>query len=99
MAVNTPQVIKITKALADPTRFSILQSIAATGESCCGELAKRFPITQATCSQHLKILTEAGLVTMRREGQFNHYRLVRETFEAYCHALGAAFEDVQPSRR
>lgn len=97
--MDTQQVIKITKALADPTRFSILQSIATTGESCCGELAKRFPITQATCSQHLKILTEAGLVRMRREGQFNHYRLVRKTLEAYCQALGAAFEDVQPATR
>lgn len=85
------QVIKITKALADPTRFSILQAIAGSGESCCGELAKRFPITQATCSQHLKILAEAGLVTMRREGQFNHYRLVRRVLDEYRHALGLAF--------
>jgi ArsR family transcriptional regulator len=91
-SVDQQQLIKISKALADPTRFSILQSIAATGESCCGELAKRFPITQATCSQHLKILTEAGLVTMRREGQFNHYRVVHSTLEAYRRALGVAFE-------
>lgn len=49
----TPQqVIKITQALADPTRFRILQTIANTGESCCGELARDFPITQATVSQH-----------------------------------------------
>lgn len=87
------QVIKITKALADPTRFRILQFIASAGESCCGELARHFPITQATCSQHLKILAEAGLVTMRREGQFHHYRLVRETLDAYRRALGAAFEE------
>ena len=92
------QVIKISKALADPTRFSILQAIASAGESCCGEIANRFPITQATCSQHLKILAEAGLVTMRREGQFNHYRLVREILDAYRHALGAAFDAVQPAR-
>ena len=95
--VHPQQIIKIAKALSDPTRFRILQSIAATGESCCGELAKRFPITQATCSQHLKILTEAGLVTMRREGQFNHYRLLRETLMAYCQTLGAAFEEGKPA--
>ena len=59
----TPQhVIKITKALADPTRFRILQTIANARESCCGELARDFPITQATVSQHLKILADAGLV-------------------------------------
>jgi ArsR family transcriptional regulator len=94
--VDQRTLIKIAKALADPTRFRILQSIAEGGESCCGELAKRFPITQATCSQHLRILTEAGLVTMRREGQFNHYRLVRETLTAYQQALGAAFTSGQP---
>lgn len=90
--MEQPQLIKVSKALADPTRFGILQAIAAAGESCCGELAKRFPITQATCSQHLKILTEAGLVTMRREGQFNYYRLIPNTLAAYRSALGVAFE-------
>jgi ArsR family transcriptional regulator len=94
--VDQHAVIKITKALADPTRFRILQAIAASNESCCGELAKQFPITQATCSQHLKILREAGLVTMRREGQFNYFRLVRETLNAYRQALGVAFESGHP---
>jgi ArsR family transcriptional regulator len=94
--VDQHALIKITKALADPTRFRILQAIATGGESCCGELAKQFPITQATCSQHIKILTEAGLVSMRREGQFNYYRLVRETLHAYRQALGVAFESGQP---
>ncbi len=89
--------IKITKALADPTRFRILQAIASAGESCCGELAKQFPITQATCSQHLKVLAEAGLVTMRREGQFNHYRLVRQTLVDYHQALAAAFDHARPT--
>ena len=97
--MNDQSVIKIAKALSDPTRFRILQSIASTGESCCGELAKRFPITQATCSQHLKILTEAGLITMRREGQFNRYRVVRETLETYCQTLGMAFQEGQPTSR
>jgi len=89
------QVMRITKALADPTRFRILQTIAAAGESCCSELATRFPVTQATCSQHLKVLTDAGLLTMRREGQFNFYRFVRNTLETYRCALAASFEGVQ----
>ena len=93
----TPEaVIKVSKALADPTRFRILQAIAATDEIACGALAARFPITQATCSQHLKVLVDAGLITMRREGQFNYYRLVRETLEAYCRAIGEAFAGVTP---
>ena len=88
--------IKITKALADSTRFRILQAIAAAEEISCGALANRFPITQATCSQHLKILADAGLIAMRREGQFHHYYLVRDTLEAYHRALEAAIAGAKP---
>ena len=94
----TPQhVMKITKALADPTRFQILQAIANTQERCCGELARDFPITQATVSQHLKILTDAGLVEPRRQGQFNYYRMRRDVFDAYQRTLATALVGT-PSR-
>jgi len=93
--MDQQQVMRITKALADPTRFRILQAIAAVGESCCSELATRFPVTQATCSQHLKVLTDAGLLTMRREGQFNYYRFMRDTLESYRSTLGTSFECVE----
>jgi ArsR family transcriptional regulator len=93
--MDQQQVIKITKALADPTRFRILQAVATSEEICCGDLAMRFPITQATCSQHLKVLTEAGLLVRRREGQFNYYRFVRDMLAAYRQALGVAFDEVQ----
>jgi DNA-binding transcriptional ArsR family regulator len=94
----TPEaVIKVSKALGDPTRFRLLQAIAATEEIACGALAARFPITQATCSQHLKVLVDAGLITMRREGQFNYYHLVRVTLEAYRRAVGEAFAGVTPT--
>ena len=90
------QLIKITKALADSTRFRILQAIAAAEEISCGALANRFPITQATGSQHLKIGAEAGLIAMRREGQFHYYHLVRDTLEADRRALDAALASVKP---
>ena len=91
-SVNQQHLIKVTKALADPTRFRILQAIVGAGEPCCGELAQCFPITQATVSQHLKVLAEAGLIEVRREGQFNYYRMVREVFDDYQRTLTAAFD-------
>ncbi len=93
-SVNQQHLIKVTKALADPTRFRILQAIAGAGETCCGELAQRFPITQATVSQHLKVLAEAGLVEVRREGQFNYYRMVRDLFDDYKRTLTTALDGV-----
>src|SRR5437867_6157760 len=87
----TPQhVMKMTKALADPTRFRILQAIANAQERCCGALARDSPITQATISQHLKVLTDAGLVEPRRAGQFNYYRMRRDVFDAYQPTLAEA---------
>ena len=95
----TPQhVMKITKALADPTRFRSLQAIAHAPERCCGDLARDFPITQATVSQHLKILTDAGLVEPRRQGQFNYYRLRWDVFDAYQRTLATALAGA-PARR
>ena len=93
--MNQRALIKVTKALSDPTRFTILQAIATSEERCCGDLAEQFPITQATCSQHLKILSEAGLVSMRREGQFNYYRLVQARLDQYQEALRQAFASIQ----
>jgi ArsR family transcriptional regulator, arsenate/arsenite/antimonite-responsive transcriptional repressor len=81
-------VMKMTKALADPTRFRLLQAIANARECCCGELARDFPITQATASQHLKVLTDAGRIEPRRQGQFTYYRMRRDVFDAYQRTLG-----------
>ena len=94
----TPEaMINVSKALADPTRVRLLQAMAATEEIACGALAARFPITQATCSQHLKVLADAGLIAMRREGSFNYDHLVRDTLEAYRRAVGEAFAGVTPT--
>ena len=87
----TPQhVMKMTQALADPTRFRILQAIATARECCCGDLARDIPITQATVSQPLKVLTDAGLLEPRRQGQFTYYRLRRNVFDAYQRTLAEA---------
>lgn len=52
----------LAKALAHPARVRIIQ-ILIQQESCiCGEIVEQLPLAQATVSQHLKILKEAGLV-------------------------------------
>ncbi len=47
--------------LADPTRRSILESLAA-GPRSVGDIARGLPITRPAVSQHLKVLKSAGLV-------------------------------------
>jgi ArsR family transcriptional regulator len=90
------RVIRVAKALGDPTRYRLLRAIAARAEMSCAELTALFPISQATVSHHLKVLSDAGLVTVERRGQFHHYRLVPGALEVHGRALGRAFA---PRRR
>jgi ArsR family transcriptional regulator len=76
--VSDRELIRALKALADPTRFRMIQEIAAAGELSCGEVAERFDVSQPTISHHLKILLEAGLLTQRTEGK-HHYTSVDRT--------------------
>ena len=62
------------KALSDPTRRTILQLLREKDYSA-GDLNKRVPMTFATLSHHLSILKQAGLVSVRRDGQKQIYSL------------------------
>ena len=83
--------VAVAKALGDPTRFRMLRAIAARDEMSCRELTALFRLAQATVSHHLKVLTQAGLVSARREGQFHYYRVHRDALEAQCETIAAAF--------
>lgn len=61
-------------ALADPTRRQIVESLAA-GECSFGPLAEQFEMSRPAVSQHLKVLREAGIVTVRADAQRRIYRL------------------------
>lgn len=62
------------KALADPTRRAILERIAGNPSSV-GELAHGLPVSQPAVSQHLKVLRDAGLVSVRKKGNSRVYSL------------------------
>jgi DNA-binding transcriptional ArsR family regulator len=73
-------------ALADPTRRSILELLAKSGELTATALYEQFPISPQAVSQHLKVLREANLVVMEKRAQKHVYRLNPETlsqFEAW----------------
>src|SRR5213594_833931 len=77
------------KALADPTRVAIINSLSAADEVCVCNLTETFELSQPTISHHLRILREAGLVESSRRGTWAYYRLVPEAIEALRGALGA----------
>ena len=81
------EVEKISKALADETRLRIFEAISATDHMTCGEIVSMRGVTPATVSHHLKILSEAGLIACRRQGQFVYSQTVPDTIAAYTRAL------------
>ncbi len=89
--------IRVARALGDPTRFRLLKAIAARAETSCLDLTARVGLAQATVSHHLKILSEAGLVSVRRAGAFHLYRLHAEALAEHGEALARAFST--PRRR
>jgi len=93
------EIEKISKALADQTRLRILQAISTTGHMTCSEIVSMRGVTPATVSHHLKILSEAGLITCRREGQFVYSQAVPETITAYARALTAIGRGKRAARR
>jgi ArsR family transcriptional regulator len=86
--MDRSEVEKISKALADETRLRIFETISASDHMNCGDIVAMRGVTPATVSHHMKILSEAGLIVCRREGQFVYSESVPETIAAYTRALG-----------
>lgn len=62
------------RAVADPTRRAMLDLLRA-GERSVTALCEPFAVSQPAISQHLKVLREAGLVSVRRDGRIHYYKL------------------------
>jgi len=78
---------RISKTVADPRRYEILQRIAGTTELACSALREELPITPATLSHHVKELQDAGLIEIRRESKCIHMKLRRDVWKKYLARL------------
>jgi ArsR family transcriptional regulator len=68
------QLVAVFRALGDPTRLDIFRLIASQSEALCVcDVVGQFDVTQPTISHHLKVLREAGLVTVSRRGTWAYY--------------------------
>ncbi len=97
--MDRAEIEKISRALADETRLRIFEAISATDHMTCGEIVSMRNISAATVSHHLRILSEAGLIACRREGQFVYSAAVPETVEAYTQALAKLARGKKSVRR
>jgi DNA-binding transcriptional ArsR family regulator len=86
----------VFSALADPTRREVVRSLAEESGLTASLLANQLPITRQAVSKHLNALSDAGLVTARREGRETRYTLtpapLAEAID-WMTAVGAEWDD------
>ena len=85
--MDSSNIERISKALANETRLLIFEAIARNKEMTSSTIVTLRQVAAATVSHHLKILSHAGLIECRRQGQFVHNRAVPETIENYAREL------------
>ena len=80
------------RAIAEPRRRQILE-LVQTRELAAGEIASHFDVTRPAISQHLKVLVDSGLVSVRREGTRLLYRPRPEGLEELKEYLARFWDD------
>jgi ArsR family transcriptional regulator, arsenate/arsenite/antimonite-responsive transcriptional repressor len=86
--LDARQVALISKALADPKRFEMLEKIGECRQApTCSCVREWLGLAPATVSHHLKELETAGLVHVVRDGKFARLTLRRDVLKAYLHRL------------
>lgn len=82
-------VARVAKALAHPIRVRIIQILLRRATCICGEIVDQLPVAQATVSQHLRVLRDAGLIRGEIDGPRVCYCADREALARHRALLGA----------
>jgi len=78
----------VFKALADPTRLQILSLLARSpGGVCECNIVDCTPLSQPTISYHVKVLKEAGLLDVEKQGLWCYFRLRKDVLGQVATAL------------
>ena len=92
---NFESLAQACKALSHPARLAILQTLAQRGVCMCGEVVDVLPLSQATVSQHLKVLREAGLIRGEVDGPRSCYCIDESTMRGLREQLGQLFSSLE----
>src|SRR3954469_23948953 len=84
---TSPELVRLLKALGDPTRLRILELLAKQPRST-QELAPLAGLTDAGTSKQLRVLASVGLLTAKREGYYVLYSVDPEKLATLSHELG-----------
>lgn len=82
----------LAKALGHPARVAIIEYLSTQANCVCGSIVDVIPLAQATVSQHLKELKQAGLIQGNVEGNSICYCLNIETWKKFKQMLEPIFK-------
>lgn len=85
----------VLRVLAEPRRCDILRLIW-DGERTAGEIAALFSVSRPAISQHLKVLRDVGVVSVRAEGTKRFYAVQREKLDGIAALLERSWADSRP---
>ncbi len=83
ISTNEDNIVKIAKALSDKSRIKILSEIAKRESITCSEAEKIAELSQPTVSHHLKILTDAGLLDVVKDGRYSIISINKKTLKEF----------------
>ena len=87
------QMANMARALAHPARIAILQHLVKKNACVCGDLVDELGLAQATTSQHLKELKNAGIIQGTIEGASVCYCINPKTWKEYKELFNSFFKD------
>jgi DNA-binding transcriptional ArsR family regulator len=85
--LNQDELLRISRAISDTTRYALLEKIYFDQEITVGELCAESSVSVATVAHHIKILNDASLIQVRRQGRYRLLVAQGNTWETYLDCL------------
>ena len=85
------RLVSMLKALGNPIRFEIIKFLVTHSGCITGDIVEYLPIAQATVSQHLKVLKDAGWISGIIEGTATCYQLDEKKIGWFRSVVGEIF--------
>jgi ArsR family transcriptional regulator len=89
--IEQERLVAMFKALGNPIRFEIMKFLVTHPGCITGDIVEFLPIAQATVSQHLKVLRQAGWISGVIEGPATCYWLNEENIAWFKSKVGEIF--------
>jgi ArsR family transcriptional regulator len=78
LTTDEERLMQMMKALGNPARMQIVRYLSENPQCITGDIVDALPLAQATVSQHLKVLRDAGVICGTIEGPATCYCLDRD---------------------